>query len=165
MRAKKGYYITMADSLSETTVKQDVLPRVGETTFHVRYAETDQMGIVHHSVYPIWFEEGRSSFARQLGWPYSQFEHNGYGLAVSEVNVRFAVAARYDQAVTVRTWVSQVRSRLMRFDYEVRDAETGRLMANGYTVHICVDRNGKSVRLPEEWAVFWSSLVTNGSTG
>ena len=78
----------MAQNLS-IPVQSNPLPKIGETTFHVRYAETDQMGIVHHAVYPVWFEEGRSSFARQLGWPYSRFEEDGFGLAVSEVNVRF----------------------------------------------------------------------------
>jgi len=153
----------MAENLSNPT-KLDTLPKIGETTFHVRYAETDQMGIVHHGVYPVWFEEGRSSFARQLGWPYSRFEEDGFGLAVSEVNVRFMSPAYYDQAVTVRTWVSQVRSRLMRFEYEVRDPQTGQLMAKGYTVHICVDRHRKPVRIPEGWLNFWSALITDGST-
>lgn len=156
----------MADNFSQPTIDNaNPLPKVGETTFHVRYAETDQMGIVHHAVYPVWFEEGRSSFARQLGWPYSQLEHDGFGLAVSEVNVRFAVPAYYDQLVTIRTWVSLVRSRLMRFDYEVRDPVADQLMATGYTVHICVDRNRRTVRLPDNWASFWLALVTDGKTG
>ena len=152
----------MAQNLS-IPAQSNRLPKIGETTFHVRYAETDQMGIVHHAVYPVWFEEGRSSFARQLGWPYSRFEEDGFGLAVSEVNVRFISPAYYDQAVTVHTWVSQVRSRLMRFEYEVKDPQTGQLMARGYTVHICVDHHRKTVRIPTGWFEFWSAIITDGS--
>jgi len=151
----------MTENLS-TITDPGTLSKMGETTFHVRYAETDQMGIVHHSVYPIWFEEGRSSFARQLGWSYSRFEEDGFGLAVSQVNVRFMRPAYYDQAVTVRTWVSQVRSRLMRFDYEVLDSRTGQLLARGNTVHICVNHQRKTVRMPGEWFDFWSALVWDG---
>ncbi len=131
---------------------------VAETTFHVRYAETDQMGIVHHCAYLVWFEEGRSAWSRQLGRPYADFERAGYLLAVSEVGARYLVPARYDQRVTVRTWVSQVRSRLVRFEYEVVDAETGQLFVTGFSTHICLDVDGKPARIPEEWRKFWSGL-------
>jgi acyl-CoA thioester hydrolase len=131
---------------------------VSETTFHVRYAETDQMGIVHHCAYLVWFEEGRSAWSRQLGRPYADFERAGYLLAVSEVGARYLVPARYDQRVTVRTRVSQVRSRLVRFEYEVVDAETGELFVTGFSAHICLDVDGKPARIPEEWRKFWSGL-------
>jgi acyl-CoA thioester hydrolase len=131
---------------------------VSETTFHVRYAETDQMGIVHHGAYLVWFEEGRSAWSRQLGRPYAEFERAGYLLAVSEVGARYLVPARYDQKVTVRTWVSRVRSRLVRFEYEVVDAEKGELFVTGFSTHICLDVDGKPARIPEEWRKFWSGL-------
>jgi acyl-CoA thioester hydrolase len=134
---------------------------VAEATFHVRYAETDQMGIVHHSAYIIWFEEGRSVWSRQAGRPYADFERAGYGLAVSEVGARYLAPARYDQRVTVRTRVSQARSRLIRFEYEVLDAETGERLVTGFTTHICLDRQGKPARIPEEWRLFWGSLAGN----
>ncbi len=133
---------------------------IAETTFHVRYAETDQMGIVHHSVYIVWFEEGRSAWSRQVGRPYADFERAGYALAVSEVNARYLAPARYDQPVTVRTRVSRVRSRQIRFDYEVLDAETGERLVTGFTNHICLDRQGRSTRIPEEWRRFWAGFVT-----
>jgi acyl-CoA thioester hydrolase len=132
---------------------------IAETTFHVRYAETDQMGIVHHGAYIIWFEEGRSAWSRQAGQPYADFERAGYVLAVSEVNARYLAPARYDQKVTVRTRVSQVRSRLIRFDYEVLDAETGEHLVTGFTTHICLDRQGKPARIPEEWRQSWRGLA------
>ncbi len=133
---------------------------VGESTFHVRYAETDQMGIVHHSAYPIWFEEGRSSFARQVGWPYSRFERDGLALAVSQLNVRYLASTQYDRKVTIRTRITQVRSRLMRFDYEALDTDSGQVLALGYTIHICVNRQGRPQRIPDEWRDFWQSLVS-----
>ncbi len=133
---------------------------VAETTFHVRYAETDQMGIVHHSAYIVWFEEGRSAWSRQVGRPYADFERAGYVLAVSEVGARYLAPARYDQRVTVRTRISQVRSRLIRFDYDVLEAETGTWLVTGFTSHICLDHQGKPTRIPEEWRQFWTGLVT-----
>jgi acyl-CoA thioester hydrolase len=152
----------------EETKKNDHLspyrrPTVAETTFHVRYAETDQMGIVHHSAYIVWFEEGRSAWSRQVGRPYADFERAGYALAVSEVGARYLAAARYDQAVTVRTRVTQVRSRMIRFDYEVLDAEKGERLVIGFTTHICLDRQGNPARIPPEWRQFWAGLMTEGS--
>ncbi|GAB4528537.1 MAG: thioesterase family protein [Anaerolineae bacterium] len=133
---------------------------VSEVTFHVRYAETDQMGVVHHSAYIVWFEEGRSAWSRQLGRRYADFERAGYRLLVSEVYARYHAPARYDQRVTVRTRASQVRSRLIHFAYEVVEADTGRLLVTGHTTHICVDQRGKPVRIPEEWRRFWAGLVS-----
>jgi len=129
-----------------------------EVTFHVRYAETDQMGIVHHSAYVPWLEEARSALSRQYGKPYADLERAGYGLAVTELHLRFATPARYDQAVTVRVRVSKVRSRQVDFEYEVVDAETGECLATGATMHICIDRAGRPVRLPPDWQAFWASL-------
>jgi acyl-CoA thioester hydrolase len=152
----------------EKTEKNDHLspynrPTVAETTFHVRYAETDQMGIVHHSAYIVWFEEGRSAWSRQVGRPYADFERAGYALAVSEVAARYLAAARYDQAVTVRTCITQVRSRMIRFDYEVLDAERDERLVMGFTTHICLDRQGNPTRIPQEWRQFWAGLITEGS--
>ena len=135
-------------------------PPAAETTFHVRYAETDQMGIVHHGAYLVWFEEGRSAWSRQLGRPYADFERDGYLLVVSEVCARYIAPARYDQKVSIRTRISQVRSRVIRFDYEVVDAERGGLLVTGFSTHICLDRDGNPVRIPEEWRRFWSQMIT-----
>jgi acyl-CoA thioester hydrolase len=140
-------------------------PVAAETTFHVRYAETDQMGIVHHSAYIIWFEEGRSAWSRQVRRPYADFERSGYALAVTEVGARYVAPAYYDQEVTVRTWVSQVRSRLIRFEYEVLDTQTGKLLVNGYTAHICLDRQGKPSRIPQEWQGLWAGSTPESDTG
>lgn len=125
--------------------------RVVETTFHVRYAETDQMGVVHHAAYIVWFEEGRSSWMRELGRDYADFEATGLNLAASEVHARYLAPALYGRQVTVRTWFEEVRSRTVKATYEVVDTQTGRMLVTGHTRHVCVDREGKVARIPAEW--------------
>lgn len=125
-----------------------------ETTFHVRYAETDQMGIVHHSAYVAWLEEGRSQWMRVHGKSYAQFEAAGLLLVVSELHLRYKQPAHYDQRVTIRCWVENVRSRQIQFNYEVVDAETGTVFVSGYTEQICLDREGNVTKIPDEWKKF-----------
>ncbi len=126
-------------------------PRIAETTFRVRFAETDQMGIVHHSAYVVYMEEGRSELTRQFGASYSSFEAGGFSLAVTELSVRYVAAARYDQKLTVRSWVQQLQSRGMTFNYEIVNAETGQMLVTGMSRHICIDHEGRVRRMPEEW--------------
>jgi acyl-CoA thioester hydrolase len=121
------------------------------TTFRVRYAETDQMGIVHHASYVVWLEEGRSQWMRAHGNSYAQFEEEGLLLVVSELCLRYKQPARYDQRVTVRCWVESVRSRQIQFNYEVVNAETGSIFIKAYTQHICLDREGRVTRIPDKW--------------
>jgi acyl-CoA thioester hydrolase len=127
-----------------------------ETSFRVRYAETDQMGIVHHSAYIVWFEEARSAMMRAWGAHYTDFEASGYFLTVTEVQVRYLAPARYDRLVTVRSSIAELRSRSMTFSYEVLDTETDQLLATGQSKHICIDRQGQVVKIPEEWREFFS---------
>ena len=126
-----------------------------ETTFHVRYAETDAMGLVHHSVYPVWFEEARSEFLRQQGSSYAEVEDAGYFFVVSEMRARFHVPARYGHAVTVRAWVEEARSRGFTFHYEVCHADTGQCLVTGQTKHLCLDRQGRPCIIPP-W--LWESM-------
>jgi len=95
------------------------------TTFYVRYAETDQMGLVHHSAYLIWFEEGRSQYMRACGADYAEIERSGALFAVAEAHARYEAPARYGDRVTVRTWVEEIRSRSITFGYAVYNADTG----------------------------------------
>ena len=129
-------------------------PSKVETTFRVRYAETDQMGIVHHASYVVWLEEGRSNWMRVHGSSYAQFEREGLVLAVTDLNVRYKRPARYDQPVTVRCWVESVRSRQMQFNYEIVDPATGEIFVAASTKHVCLDRNGKLVNIPEKWQTY-----------
>lgn len=126
-------------------------PLLVETTFRVRFAETDAMGVVHHAAYLVYFEEGRSELSRQHDMPYAELERMGYSLALSDVHIRYYVPAVYDDLITVRTWVSKVRSRAIRFNYEVVRTADGQMLVTGETYNICVDRTGQARRIPEEW--------------
>jgi len=117
------------------------------TSIRVRYAETDAMGIVHHAVYPVWMELGRSDLLRLLGESYSAWEAQGVFLAVGELRVRYRAPARYDELVQVRTWVRQAGRRKVVFGYEIlRDAAR---LVEGETSHLVVGRDGSSRVLPE----------------
>lgn len=129
----------------------DPQPFATETTFHVRYAETDAMGIVHHASYIVYFEEGRSDYLRQRGTSYAEFERQGYFLAVTEVRARYIKAARYDDQLTIRCWVQQVRSRSLTFEYEIIHANTREILLTGQTKHLCINRDGDIQRIPESW--------------
>ena len=107
-----------------------------ETTFYVRYAETDAMGIVHHASYIVWFEEGRSHYLRVRGCSYAQLAAAGYFLTVTEVEARYRTPARYGDRVTVRTKLESLRSRSLSMTYEVYNADNGALLVTGRTEFI-----------------------------
>ena len=118
------------------------------TEFRVRYAETDAMAVVHHATYPVWFEMGRSDWMRALGFPYTEVEKRGYYLMLTGLNVRYRSAARYDDELTLRTRMSEIKSRTAVFAYEVwRGTE---LLATGETQHICTDQTYRPARMPQE---------------
>lgn len=124
---------------------------VAETTLRVRYKETDMMGFVHHSNYLAYFEEGRSEYARQRGTPYSEFERAGYLLTVTEVNIRYVKPAYYEQVISVRAWVTALKSRGMTFAYEIVEQSSGDVLVTGETRHICITRDGQVARMPDMW--------------
>jgi acyl-CoA thioester hydrolase len=126
-------------------------PFVAETTFRVRYAETDAQGIVHHASYVVYFEEGRSDYTRQRGSSYADFEREGFFLAVTELQVRYARAARYDDRLTVRTWIREIRSRSLTFQYAILQADSGETLVTATSHHICLSREGKVARIPPRW--------------
>ncbi len=131
---------------------------VASVTFHVRYAETDAMGIVHHASYIVYFEEGRSSYARQRGSDYASFERGGRFLAVTEVNARYLKPARYDQRVTILCWLVEMKSRTLTFGYEIVDAETGDVFVTGQSKHISITRDGQVTTIPTEWRQWANAL-------
>ena len=131
---------------------------VVETCLRVRYAETDAMGIVYHTNYIVWFEVGRGEFMRQRGGNYREFEEQGLYLPVTAVDARFVAPARYDDAVVVRTWVAEARSRSVTMYYEVLMQDTGQLLVTGHTKHLCMDMEGRVRRFPPD-------LVDAFSTG
>lgn len=114
----------------------------------VRYAETDQMGVVYHANYLVWCEIGRTDFIRALGRSYADMERDGVTLAVSDASLRFLGSARYDDRVLVRTTLDELRSRGMRFAYRIEHAETGRALVTATTSLIALDATGRPARLP-----------------
>jgi acyl-CoA thioester hydrolase len=134
-------------------VTSDASPPQTEPLFHdvefrVRYAETDQMGVVYHTNYLVWCEVGRTDFIRARGMSYADMERSGVGLAVSELTARFHAAARYDDAIRVRTTLAEVRSRGITFDYLITDVATGRRLVTARTALISIDVDGRPTALP-----------------
>ena len=127
----------------------DSQPRVVETPLRVRYAETDRMGIVYHAHYIVWFEIGRTDYCRAAGMPYRAMEDSGLFILVTWADCRYRRPARYDDAIRVRTRVTELSSRGIAFGYEIAD-EAERLLAEGSTRHVFADPAGKLRRAPAE---------------
>lgn len=128
-----------------------------ETTVRVRYAETDQMGIVHHSNYLVWFELGRSEFCRARGFSYKEMEEEADALlVVAEAYCRYKSPAFYEDELTIRTRLAEIRSRSIQFVYEVFRASDETLLAEGETLHLVTDSRKKVRSLP---AVYREKLL------
>jgi acyl-CoA thioester hydrolase len=126
--------------------------RVGEVRLRVRYAETDQMGVVYHANYFIWFEVGRVELLRQLGFSYRDMEQNDQCfIAVVDARCRYKAPARYDDEVIVRTRLKNVRESLMHFGYELVRATDALVLAEGETTHIVTDGEMKVRAIPEKY--------------
>ncbi|HEB84515.1 MAG TPA: acyl-CoA thioesterase [Bacteroidetes bacterium] len=117
--------------------------------FHVRYADTDQMGHVYYANYLIYFEMARSEWMRSAGLPYSKFENMGYIVPVVEAHVRYRRRIFYDDLVEVKTGVKPVSKTRFRFSYEVRRAGEEPILADGWTVHTVLDGDGRPQRIPD----------------
>jgi len=123
-----------------------------ETEIRVRYAETDKMGIVHHSNYLIWFEAGRSELCRARGFSYKEMEEQDNALmVVAETYCRYKSPAYYEDILTVRTQVAEVRSRSIRFIYEIVRTSDDALLAEGETLHLVTDENKKVKLIPDSY--------------
>ena len=119
-----------------------------ESRFRVRYAETDQMGVVYYSNYLVWMEIGRVEFCRAAGIRYRDMEiEDGILLTVVEANCRYLAPALYDEEVIVRTWLTDARPRMVQFSYEMTEA-SGRRLATGETKHIFCGKDRKPKKLP-----------------
>jgi acyl-CoA thioester hydrolase len=116
----------------------------------VRYAETDQMGIVYHSNYLIWMEVGRVEYCRAKGILYRDMEaQEGILLVVAEANCRYSSPALFDEEVLIRTRIGDATPRMVRFEYEMRSGGDARLLASGFTKHVFCNRERKATKLPE----------------
>ena len=127
-----------------------------QTRLRVRYAETDQMGVVYHSNYLVWMEIGRVELVRSRGINYKDLEQTeGLFLAVVDVHCRYFSPARYDQEITVYTGIVNANARKVEFAYDIHHAGDGKLLAQGGTRHVWVNREMRPARLPEK---YWSCL-------
>ena len=116
----------------------------------VRYAETDQMGVVHHAVYPVWFEVARTALSRAVGVPYPEWERRGILLMVADLSCRYRRPARYDDEITVWVRAAETASRRVVFEYRV-EGPSGELLADGETRHVVVDRTtGRPTVMPAD---------------
>lgn len=113
----------------------------------VRYAETDQMGVVHHSNYPIWFEAGRTDFIRKLGMPYGVIEQNGAMLPLLEMKCKFLGFARYEDEVIVETRIKEYTGTRLLFSYNVYREGSEKPITEGETLHVWTNRDLKPVNI------------------
>ena len=122
------------------------------TTLRVRYAETDQMGVVYYANYLVWFEIGRTDFCLQHGFAYRAMEQEGgLYIMVAEARCRYKAPARYDDEIALRTRLTGMRRRVLIFGYEVYRQRTDELIAEGETVHVITDREGRPRSLPDKY--------------
>lgn len=132
--------------------------RVAAITVEVRYAETDQMGIVHHAVYPVWFELARTHLCRRTGFSYAEIEASGYLLLVTGLSIEYRKSARYPDEVTTTCRLQRCASRALTFGYDVH--ANGSLLARGATEHVWLETaTGKPCRVPPHLAEPFAALV------
>jgi acyl-CoA thioester hydrolase len=124
-----------------------------ETRFRVRYAETDKMGVVYYANYFVWMEIGRTDYCKSVGFSYRDMEKDDANMAVADATCRYMTPARYDDEILVRTTVERLSRRLITFAYSISNAETGEALAEGKTVHIPVDKQGRKCSIPEKYLV------------
>lgn len=126
----------------------DTLLLSAVTELRVRYAETDQMGVVYHANYLAWCEVGRTEFIRERGMTYAELERAGTGLAVVDATLRFHAPARYDDVIRITTTLADLKSRTMRFDYRIEQAATGARLVTASTTLVGLGPDGRVTALP-----------------
>ena len=124
--------------------------KYAESRVRVRYKETDQMGIAHHSNYLVWFEIGRTDLCREAGLTYAEIEARGYILVVGEIGCRYRAPFRYDEEVLIRTSIAESGSRMMKFAYALYDGSGTELRASGFSLHVWVDRETRRPVRPDD---------------
>ena len=134
---------------------------VNDALVRVRYAETDQMRVVYHSNFFIWFEIGRVELLRSLGFSYRELESDGYHLPVAEARCRYKAPALYDDTLVIRTRLVNLRPSLITFGYQTIRQSDGALLAEGESTHIVVGSKKKKIQLPEKYlAAFRRAIGT-----
>ncbi len=128
----------------------------------VRYAETDQMGVVYHANYLVWCEVGRTELIRRMGVAYAELERDGVFLAVSDAHLRFHGSARYDDLVAVETRLEELRSRQLKFAYQIfrKEPDVRQRLVTASTTLTALDRSGRPCKLPRAVLSMFSRVAT-----
>jgi acyl-CoA thioester hydrolase len=145
-------------SPTQSSMSTNLSKTVNETRIRVRYAETDQMGVVYHSNHFIWFEVGRVELLRQLGFSYKEMEREDDCFIV-DASCRYRAPVHYDDEVVVRTYIKHVREKMIHFGYELRSEGSGKLLAEGETTHIVANSKMKPRALPEKYMKAFRAAV------
>ena len=125
--------------------------KIAEHTIPIipRYVETDQAGVVHHTVYPVWFEMGRTELLRVNGLAYSELEKAGTFFVVAELTAKYRRPCFYDENLDLTTTCTKITRARIEHTYQLKRADTGVLLAEGTSILACVDKQGKPRRMPE----------------
>lgn len=136
---------------NEPTIDFPDCTKIAEHTITIipRYSETDQAGVVHHTVYPVWFEMGRTELLRVNGLAYSQLEKAGTFFVVAELTAKYRRPCFYDEQLELTTTCSRITNARVEHSYQLKRAETGVLLAEGTSILACVDKSGRPQRMPE----------------
>jgi acyl-CoA thioester hydrolase len=118
------------------------------TDLRVRYQETDNMGVVYYANYLVWFEIARTEYFRSLCLPYTQLEEKGIYLMVAAVSCQYKYPARYDDIVTIESWIPEVKNSSLKFEYRLTVGE--KLIATGDSIHVFTNESGRPIRIPKE---------------
>jgi acyl-CoA thioester hydrolase len=133
-----------------------------DTTVRVRYAETDQMGVVYHSNYLIWFEVGRVELMRSLGFDYKRMElDDDTYIVVADVHCRYHHPARYDELLTIRSCILEAKTRTLKFGYEIFRQHDQKLLATGHTIHVACSRAGQVKHFPDKYKDAFLAIAPN----
>jgi acyl-CoA thioester hydrolase len=140
----------------ENCARGNAGPEYIDTVVNVRYAETDQMGVVYYANYLVWFEVGRVAWCRAKGFHYRDMEREeGRFIAVAEANCRYRAPARFDDDIVIRTAVAGATDKVIRFQYEILNQHTRQLLATGETVHVVTDQQMRPAQIPERYRRFF----------
>jgi acyl-CoA thioester hydrolase len=144
--------------MANPAMEDDSFDEWHETVLRVRYSETDKMGVVYHANYLVWFEIGRTEFCRARGFSYREMEeHDNAFLVVAESYCRYKAPAYYDDELAVRTHVTELRRRSLRFGYEIIRLSDGVVIAEGETGHVVTDVNGRVRSFPAGYSELLAS--------
>lgn len=131
---------------------------ISKTKIIVRYAETDQMGIVHHSNYLIWFEAGRTDFIKGSKISYSEMEEEGVLIPLAESNCKYIVGAKYEDELIIKTWVKELTPVKVEFNYSVIRETDKKEIAKGNTLHVFVNKDFKIINLKKSKPLMFEKL-------